>query len=119
MQFFGHRKKKAADADQPAVVPEADLKAAYDRGRRFERNRHRYHPMIGLAVAFVALAGAGIIGLAAAEGSFAGGGEILDRQLAVVAEQAEVASRDAASATGEAVRDAGGSLRDRTTDRVG
>ncbi len=115
MQFFGHRTAAPEPVEVVRAAPPAELEAAYDRGRRDEREhrRARRHPILGLAVAAVAIAGAGIIGLAAAEGSFAAGGQVLDAQLAVASGQARVASRDAATATTEAARDAGANLRQR------
>ena len=119
MQFFGHRKATVAEVEVVNPAAEAELKAAYGRGRRDERGRHRRHPLLALAVSGVALVGAGIIGLAVTQGSFTGGGQVIDRQLSIAAGQADVASRDAAVATGEAVRDAGATLRARTLNRNG
>jgi hypothetical protein len=115
MQFFGYR-KLAPDGkvDIQPDTSDADLKAAYDRGRHDEKLRHRRRPLVTLAVAAVALTGAAVVGLAMREGSFAEGGQVVDQQLSVAADQAEVASRDAAAATGEAVRDAAENLRSRS-----
>lgn len=119
MQFFGHRKATVGAVEVVNPVADADLKAAYECGRRDERSRRRGHPVIALAVSTVAVIGAGIIGIAASYGSFTGGGQVIDRQLSIAAGQAEMASRDAAIATGEAVRDAGDTLRARTLNRNG
>ena len=121
MQFFGYRNRPAAEAaahGQAAPAAEADIKAAYQRGRQDERIRRRRSPLVTLAIAVVAAVGAGVIGLAAYEGSFSRGGEVVDQKLAVAADQAVVTGRDAASAAGEAARDASQSLRN-STDRAG
>jgi|GEM_PF-4838452 len=120
MQFFGHRNR--VEPAGPAVVHDhadaAELQSAYERGRRDGRRRRR-HPMIAIVVSAAALVGAVTLGLAAREGSFTAGGQVVDRQLSIAAGQAQLASRDAAVATGEAVRGAGTDLRQRTADRIG
>lgn len=128
MQFFGHRSRSAdpiADHDQIGVThpqtvhpSEADVKAAYDRGRREGRAGRRRSPLLTLAIVFVALVGAGVIALAAREGSFTRGGEVVDQKLAVAADQAVVSSRDAAAAAAQAARDASRSIRS-PDDRAG
>lgn len=119
MQFFGHRARagEVVHADHVTVADshvhptEADIKAAYQRGRRDGRASKRRSPLLTIIVAVVALAGAAVIALAAREGSFTRGGQVVDQQLAVAADQAAVTSRDAASAASEAAHDAGRSLR--------
>ncbi len=80
------------------VATEADLKTAYERGRRDERARHKSHPFLAMSVAVVALVGAGMIFLAAREGSFSRGGEVVDLKLASAA--------DSALAAGETTKNA-------------
>lgn len=120
MQFFGYRNRPAADAaaHDHLLPTEADIKAAYDRGRKDERARRRRSPPLTLVVAAIALVGAGVIALAAMEGSFTRGGQVVDAQLAVAADQAAVTGRDAAGAASEAARDAGQNLRN-SADRAG
>ena len=85
---------------------ETDVKAAYERGRRDERGRRRTHPILGLIVFVIALIGAGMIYLAAREGSFSGGGQVIDHSIAKATGRAEVARQDA----GIALSSAGGKL---------
>lgn len=116
MQFFRHRDGLArAGARAPAA--DRDIEAAYEHGRRDARPRRR-HPFVTLGVTMIALAGAGLIGLAAVEGSFSRSGRVVDQTLSVAADQVQVASRDAAVATTEAVRDASTTLRRRTDGRA-
>jgi hypothetical protein len=127
MQFFGHRKATspdpAYDGPGPAVIHDhadaAELDAAYQRGRRDERSARRRSPLVSLVIGVVAVIGAGTLLLAAREGSFAGGGQLVDHQLQIATGQAAVGARDAAAATGEAVRDAGTSLHDRAAGQAG
>ena len=76
---------------------DADVRKAYERGRRDERARHTGHPIISLAVFAVALIGAGLVYLAAREGSFSGAGQVVDHKLAIASDKAQLASQDAAS----------------------
>lgn len=100
-------------APTTAVLTEADMKAAYERGRVDERARRRTHPILALIVFVVALIGAGMIYLAAREGSFSGGGQVIDHSIAKATHPAEVARQDAGTAlthAGDKLQDAGRSL---------
>ena len=66
--------------------------------------------MIGLLVALVAVAGAAMIALAAHEGSFTRGGQVVDQNLAAAAGQAQSAGAGALNKTGQAIQNAGASL---------
>ena len=99
MQFFGHRKDQARGEE---INPQPDhdaVKDAYDLGRRDERaaRRRRRRPLAAVAVAVLALTGAGVTGLAAVEGSFASSGQIIDRQVAMAASHVQAARRDASA----------------------
>jgi len=73
--------RRAATADAHAVA--VDLREAYERGRRDERASRRRHPL-GMTVTFVAAAvGLILLVLAAVNGSFGRGGDMVDRQLAI------------------------------------
>ena len=116
MQFFRHRRNTDA-IDTEAVAPVAgppDERQAFAAGRREgyreERKRHRGHPMIGLLVALVAVAGAAMLALAAHEGSFSKGGQVVDQNLAAAAGQAQSAGAGALNKTGQAIQNAGTSL---------
>jgi hypothetical protein len=123
VKFFGNpdragHARAAAHTDGRVHPTEADIRAAYDQGRREERRRHRSHPILGLAVAVLAIVGAALLGLAAMTGSFSNGGHVADRQLAEAANQAAPAVRNAADAAGQAVHEAGSDIRSRT-DQAG
>ena len=89
---------------------QADVDRAYQRGRREERARHPGHPILALFVFLVAVMGAGMVILAASQGSFTRGGQVLDRGLAGVAEHAWAGSRSATVL----VADAGQTLKQNT-----
>lgn len=124
MQFFRHRRRApdpsyaravpepAPDAAAPPRSPEArDAFAAGRRlGHREARLRRRSHPMLGLLVGVVALAGAAMLALAAREGSFARGGQVVDQNLSAAAGQAQTAGADALARTGQAIQNVGASL---------
>jgi hypothetical protein len=73
--------RRTATADAHAVA--VDLREAYERGRRDERASRRRHPL-GMTVTFVAAAvGLVLLVLAAVNGSFGRGGDLVDQQLAI------------------------------------
>ena len=84
--------------------------------RRDERADRKRHPVIMTALVVFAAVGASLVTLAAVQGSFTGGGEVADQQLAAAASQAAPVIQDAASRTGDAARDAGSDLRDKSRD---
>lgn len=89
------------------------LREAYEQGRREERARHRGHPLIALVVFLVALIGAGMMYLAAREGSFSRGGQIVDQKIASAAGRAGAAGQNASTA----VADAGSNLQQQSAGR--
>jgi len=128
MQFFRHRRRdpQAAPAPDerdvsPAAVRTPDTREAFAAGRRLGRHearlRRRRHPMIGLLVAIVALAGAAMMALAVHEGSFARGGQVVDQNLQSAAGQAQNAGADALARTGQAIQSAGASLEHKTATK--
>lgn len=97
-RFTKHRAEEHAEHQAHAHGATAeDLRKAYERGRREERARHTGHPVITLAVFVVALMGAGMVYLAAREGSFSDAGRIVDHKIAAATGKAQLASQDAAS----------------------
>lgn len=93
---------------------QADLRAAYNRGREDERRNRRHHPLIALVVVVLALIGAWLLYLAAREGSFSSAGQVADRNLSTAADQAGPALRD----TGDALKDAGATVKQKSEDLV-
>jgi hypothetical protein len=125
MQFFRYRRRDPDEVivteptPDPARSPEA--REAFRAGRRLgqheARLRRRHHPVLGLLFGVVALAGAAMLVLAAREGSFARGGQVVDQNLQVAADQAQTAGADALARTGQAIRSAGDSLEQKTAAR--
>ena len=85
----------------------ADLREAYERGRRDERAMRKRHPVLMTFTFIAAAIGVVLIALAAVNGSFSTAGNVVDKNLAVAANRAEPAVRDAAANAGQAVRDVG------------
>ncbi len=81
-------KRSDAEPATTSAAAEAEIRKAYERGRRDERSRHKSHPVLAVLVFMVALAGAGMMYLAAREGSFSRGGEVVDLKLASAADGA-------------------------------
>ena len=86
----------------------ADLRDAYERGRRDERSTRKRHP-IGMTLTFAAaLVGVVILALALVNGSFEGAGQTVDNSLSIAAPAASQAASRAASDAGQRLRAAAG-----------
>ena len=103
------------DMDQRAsdALDKADLREAYERGRRDERAARKRHPLAMTVTFLLALVGVALLAIAAAQGSFMRGGGLVDRQLSVAADRAQPAVDEAASNAGQSLRDAGAAVRAR------
>ncbi len=112
MEFWRYRTQPTAEPVQVAGPP--DGRDAFEKGLRqgrlTERARHHRHPLLKLTLIMVGLAGAAILALAAHEGSFSRGGAVVDQNLAVAADNAQVGAAEAAAKAGRAVKTAGDSL---------
>ncbi len=98
----------ASEAPAADTIPTAeDVKRAYDRGRADERARHKGHPVLALVVAVVALAGVGLVYLAAREGSFSRGGQLIDQKISVATNTASEKASEAVTGAGDKVAGAG------------
>lgn len=97
----------------------ADLREAYERGRRDERAMRRRHPVLMTFTFIAAAVGLVLMALAAFNGSFTQAGGVVDKNLAVAANRAEPAVRDAAANAGQAVRDVGRSTDEPAGDQPG
>jgi hypothetical protein len=86
---------------------QADVREAYERGRKDERASRRRHPVLMTLTFAAAACGVALLALAAINGSFAGGGSVADQNLNAAAARAEPQVRDAASQAGQSLRDAG------------
>ncbi len=83
----------------------ADLRQAYELGRRDAVKSRRRHPVLMTFLILAALVGAVVMALAAVNGSFSDAGNVVDQNLATAADQAEPVVRNAAAEAGQAVRD--------------
>lgn len=84
----------------------ADLREAYERGRKDAKDSRRRHPVAMTLTVIAAAIGIIVLALAAANGSFSGAGTVVDRSLATAATKAQPAVRDAATQASQAVYDA-------------
>lgn len=67
---------------------QADVREAYERGRKDERASRRRHP-VGMTLLFAAaLCGVVLLALAAINGSFRAGGSVADQTLSAAVDQA-------------------------------
>jgi hypothetical protein len=125
MQFFRHR-RRAADPFPPSSGP-PDERGAFaagiregrreERAKRDTRVRRRGHPMIGLLLVLVAVAGAAMLALAVHEGSFQRGGRVVDENISNAVTPAQTAGADAIVRTGRAIEGAGDALQPKTPDQ--
>jgi hypothetical protein len=85
MRYWTFADRPAA-AEQPVGVDtdtfKAELKHAYDRGRDEARARRPGFGLVGFLMLVIAACGAVLLALAAEQGSFAGGGQVIDNTLA-------------------------------------
>lgn len=94
------------DRDRRDDAARADLREAYERGRRDARAGRKRHPVLMTFLIIAALVGAVLMVLAAVNGSFGGAGKVVDQNLSVAADRAEPVVRDAAGDAGRAIGDA-------------
>jgi hypothetical protein len=97
----------------------ADLRDAYERGRRDERASRRRHPVAMTLTVAAALVGVVLLMLAAVNGSFSRAGQVVDEKLNIAVTKAEPRMRDAATQAGQSLRDAGQSVRQKASDSPG
>lgn len=102
--------------DAQADDLKADLREAYERGRRDERSTRKRHPVLMTFTFIAAAVGLALMALAAFNGSFTRAGDVVDQNLSVAANRAEPAVRDAAADAGQALRDAGQSAKTETAE---
>jgi hypothetical protein len=109
MRFWKYRDREevvSADGQVHHVGPsDADVKDAYDRGRRDERAGRKRHPILALIVVLVAIVGGVMLFLAVREGSFSRAGQVADQQLAVAKAEAPGVIATAGENVSEAAQD--------------
>lgn len=91
------------DPARREALDRADLREAYERGRRDARASRKRHPVLMTGLVVAALVGLALLALAAVNGSFGGAGQVVDQNLSVAAERAEPVVRDAASDASRAI----------------
>jgi len=96
----------------------ADLRDAYERGRKDARRARRRHPIAMTFTIIAAAVGVIVLALAAINGSFSGAGTVVDQNLTTAAVKAEPVVQGAASQAGQAVRDAASSAGDTIENRT-
>jgi hypothetical protein len=101
------------------ALARADLREAYERGRRDERATRRRHPVAMTLTIAAALVGVVVLALAAVNGSFTRAGGVVDENLNTAVTRAEPQVRDAATQAGQSLRDAGQSVRQKASDSAG
>ncbi|HYD97921.1 MAG TPA: hypothetical protein VEH84_00935 [Alphaproteobacteria bacterium] len=84
---------------------DAELKAAYDRGRKDEKARHRRSPLLGLGLVVAALVGGTSLVLAAFQGSFREGGALMDAGVSTAAREAAPALKKGAAELQDRIAD--------------
>lgn len=94
---------------------QADVREAYERGRKDERASRRRHPIGMTLLVVAAICGVALLALAAANGSFSAGGNVADQNLTAAVSKAEPQVRDAASQAGQSLRDAGSAAKAKAT----
>jgi hypothetical protein len=92
---------RAADA-----LDKAELREAYERGRRDERAARRRRPLLMTVTFLLALVGVALLALAAVNGSFTRAGGVVDEHLSVAADRAGPALNQAATNAGQSLRNA-------------
>ena|SRR5438067_13555715 len=101
-------------ANTADALDKADLREAYERGRRDERAARKRHPLLMTLTLCAALVGVVLLALAAVHGSFGRAGGVVDQQLSVAAGQAGPAVHQAADNAGQSLHDAAQSAKSNT-----
>ena len=94
---------------------QADVREAYERGRRDERASRKRHPILMTLTFIAAICGVVLLALAAVNGSFTRGGDVADQNLQAAVNKAEPQVRGAASQAGQSLRDAGEAAKAKAT----
>ena len=84
----------------------ADLREAYERGRKDAQDSRRRHPIATTLTVIAAAIGIIVLALAAVNGSFSRAGTVVDNNLATATNKAQPAARNAATQASQAVYDA-------------
>ena len=107
----------AAALDGHAVT--AELRQAYERGRRDERASRKRHPVFMTLTFVAAIVGVALLALAAVNGSFGRAGGVVDDNLATAVTQARPQVDNAASQASKSLRDAGAAAKAKADGSAG
>jgi hypothetical protein len=102
--------------DDAEVTPRQDrarLDGAYERGRRDAQARRRRSPLLTFLTLVLVVIGAGAVYLAVRNGSFSGGGAVVDQNISTVTEKAKAPIEGAADKAGDALKNAGQDIKER------
>ena len=105
------RRRVDGEPETAARNNRAQIDLAYERGRARGRGARRGSPLMSLLVVVLVAAGAALIYLAVRNGSFSNGGAVVDQSLNTVAHAVNAPLKGAAKTTGEALQNAGNSLK--------
>ena len=94
---------------------QADIREAYERGRRDERASRKRHPIFMTFTFIAAICGVVLLALAAVNGSFTRGGDVADQNLQAAINKAEPQVRGAATQAGQSLHDAGQAAKAKAT----
>lgn len=98
----------------------AELSAAYEKGRKDEMRRPRRRrgsPLFSFLILIVVAAAGIMVYLAAQNGSFAGGGAVVDQHLTQASQTVQAPFKRAADKAGDALESAGQKLKQNAGDQ--
>jgi hypothetical protein len=126
--WSGRKTAPANDGGRPlpgdaAAAPapgRAELSAAYEKGRKDESRRPRRRrgsPLFSFLILIIVAAAAGLVYLAAENGSFASGGAVVDSHLSQASQTVQAPFKRAADKAGNALENAGQKLKQSAGDQ--
>ncbi len=115
----GRREQRRADETAPVVAgaaitrppSQAELDAAYERGRLRSRRRRGVSPLVTLVVLLAVVIAGAFIYLAIQNGSFSSGGAVVDNKIDQVEQTVDAPIKNAAINTGSALQKVGQRLK--------
>jgi flagellin-like protein len=112
----GRREQRRRDEAAPGApiarhATQAELDAAYERGRARGRRPRGASPLLTLVVLLAVVVAGAFIYLAVQNGSFSSGGAVVDNQIDQVQKRVDAPIKNAAITTGDALQRAGQRLK--------
>ncbi|HEY1414746.1 MAG TPA: hypothetical protein VGF42_02545 [Caulobacteraceae bacterium] len=115
---WARRAAPAPATGQTPQVPRAELLSAYRNGRLDEAKRRHGSPLLAFIGLVACAAVALMVYLAAQNGSFSNGGAVVDHNLANASQRVQAPIKNAESKAGNALENAGQSLKQRAGDQT-